>query len=319
MRLGYFLSSEEHPPGELVRQARLAADHGFDALWISDHYHPWNSEQGQSPFVWSVIGAVSQVCDLPVTTAVTCPTVRIHPAVVAHAAATSACLVSGGFSLGVGSGEALNEHVTGARWPTADVRLEMLEEAVEVIRALMTGRKVYHHGKHYTVEDARLFTRPDGPVPILVSAFGPKAMDVAARVADGLITTKPSADSIKRYRELGGRGPVEAGTKVCWAADEKEAVKTAHRLWANSGVPGELSQVLPSPEHFEQVSSLVTEESTAQSVPCGPDASRHADSIREYAKAGVDRLYVAQMGKDQEGFFRFFTDEVRPLLTDVLD
>lgn len=319
MRLGYFLSSEEHPPGELVRQASLAADAGFQALWISDHFHPWNDEQGQSPFVWSVIGAISQVCDLPVTTAVTCPTVRINPAIIAQAAATSALLLPGGFRLGVGTGEALNEHILADRWPTEDVRLEMLEEAVEIIRALWTQDRVDHHGLHYDVEDARLYTRPDEPPPIYVSGFGPKSIEVAGRIGDGFITTKPSAEDIQRYRDAGGTGPVEAGTKVCWAPTEDEGVQTAHRLWSTSGVPGELAQVLPSPRHFEQVAQLVTPDATAQSVPCGPDPQRHADAIRAYADAGVDLLAVSQMGPRQEEFMDFFTQQVRPLLEDVLD
>ena len=174
--IGYFLSAEEYAPDQLLEQARLAEEAGFDALWISDHYHPWTSEQGQSPFVWSMIGALAQVCDLPVTTAVTCPTLRIHPAVIAQAAATSAVLLGKGrFRLGVGSGEALNEHVLGDAWPEADVRLEMLEESVKVIRALWTGDVVSHRGRHYVVENARIWTRPDTPPEILVSGFGPKA------------------------------------------------------------------------------------------------------------------------------------------------
>jgi G6PDH family F420-dependent oxidoreductase len=319
MRLGYFLSSEEHPPGELVRQASMAADAGFEALWISDHFHPWNDEQGQSPFVWSVIGAVSQVCDLPVTTAVTCPTVRIHPAIIAQAAATSALLLRGGFRLGVGSGEALNEHILADRWPPAEVRLEMLEEAVEVIRALWTTDRVDHHGVYYDVEDARLYTRPEQPPPVYVSGFGPKAIEVAARIGDGFVTTKPAADDIAAYRDAGGTGPVEAGVKMCWAPSLEEGVATAHRLWATSGVPGELSQVLPSPRHFEQASQLVTPQATGGSVACGPDPERHAGVVREYAQAGVDLLAIAQMGPAQEEFIDFFTTQVRPLLTDVLD
>ena len=172
MRIGYFLSCEELDPATLVEQARLAEEAGFEALWISDHFHPWNDEQGQSPFVWGVIGAISQVCSLPVTTAVTCPTVRIHPAVVAQAAATAPSSSKGRFTLGVGTGEALNEHVLGDRWPTEDVRLEMLEEAVDVMRELWAGDFVYHHGRHYTVENARIYTRPDEPLPVYVSAFG---------------------------------------------------------------------------------------------------------------------------------------------------
>jgi G6PDH family F420-dependent oxidoreductase len=318
MRLGYFLSSEEHPPGELVRQASMAADAGFDALWISDHFHPWNDEQGQSPFVWSVIGAVSQVCSLPVTTAVTCPTVRINPAIIAQAAATSALLLEGGFRLGVGSGEALNEHILADRWPEADVRLEMLAEAVEVIRALWTTDRVDHHGRHYDIEDARLYSRPEQPPPVYVSGFGPKAIELAARIGDGFVTTKPSAQDVSAYRDAGGTGPVEAGVKMCWAPTHEEGVRTAHRLWATSGVPGELSQVLPSPRHFEQASQLVTPEATGQSVACGPDPERHASVVREYAKAGVDMLAIAQMGLAQEEFMDFFSREVRPLLDDVL-
>jgi G6PDH family F420-dependent oxidoreductase len=316
MRLGYFLSAEEHDPNALVAQAELAQRAGFEALWISDHYHPWNDEQGQSPFVWAVIGGISRVCDLPITTAVTCPTLRIHPAVIAQAAATAAVMTGGRFRLGVGSGEALNEHVTGARWPTVEVRLEMLEEAVGVIRELFTGEFVDHHGAHYTVEDARVYTRPESPPPVYVSGFGPKAIEVAARIGDGFITTKPSADDIALYRKHGGKGPVEAGTKVCWARDKDDAVKTAHRLWANSGLPGELSQVLPSPRHFEQASALVTEEMTAESVPAGPDPEPYLKTLREYAEAGVDTLFVSQMGPDQQGFFDFWTREVLPRRAD---
>src|SRR3978361_635539 len=165
MQIGYFLSCEEYSPQSILEQAKMAAEAGFESLWISDHFHPWNDEQGESPFVWSVIGAIAQVCDLPITTAVTCPTIRTHPAIVAHAAATSAVLTQGRFRLGVGAGEALNEHVVGARWPDAEVRLAMLEEAVDVMRELWRGDFVDHHGPHYTVENARLYTLPDHTPP----------------------------------------------------------------------------------------------------------------------------------------------------------
>jgi len=255
-RIGYFLSCEEYGPDALIQQAKWAEEAGFESLWISDHFHPWNDEQGESPFVWSVIGAISAVCSLPITTAVTCPTIRTHPAIVAHAAATSAVLTGGKFILGVGSGEALNEHVTGARWPDMTVRLDMLEEAVEVMRALWQGGFVDHHGEHYTVENARLYTIPDEPVPVYVSGFGPKAAELAGRIGDGFVTTSPDEDMIKAFRDAGGEGkPVHAGYKVCWGADDEVCVDTAHRIWANSGVPGELSQVLPSPRHFEQSKS----------------------------------------------------------------
>jgi G6PDH family F420-dependent oxidoreductase len=318
MRLGYFLSCEEHPPEELVRQARLAEDHGFESLWISDHFHPWNDEQGESPLVWSVIGALSQVTSLPVTTAVTCPTMRVHPAVVAQAAATSSRLLPGGLRLGVGSGEALNEHVVGARWPTTDVRLEMLEEAIDVLRELLSGERVDHHGRHFTVEDARIYTRPERAVPIYVSGFGPKALALAAHKGDGLITTKPSSGDIAAYRTQGGRGVVEAGVKFCYGPDVDEAVALAHRLWANQGLPGELSQVLPSVRHFEQASELVPEQATRESVACGPDPEAYASVIQEFADAGVDVLHVAQIGPQQEEFFAFFDREVRPLVSSAL-
>lgn len=322
MRIGYFLSSEEYPPAALVEQARQAELAGFDALWISDHYHPWNDEQGQSPFVWSVIGAISQVTSLPVTTAVTCPTVRIHPAVVAQAAATSSVLLDGRFVLGVGSGEALNEHVTGARWPSIDVREQMLVEAIEVLRELWAGEFVTRHGPHYTVEHARIYTRPEQPPPVYVSGFGPKSAALAGRVGDGYISTKPDRDLLQTFRDAGGSGKTaQAGYKVCWGTDDDACVKTAHRLWANSGVPGELAQVLPSPRHFEQVSQLVTEDMTRNSVAYGADRRRHLDAFRPYADAGYDEIYVAQIGGTQPdssaaGFFDFY-HELLPALRDI--
>src|SRR5215207_3565551 len=185
MRIGLFLSSEEFGPHELVDLAVRAERAGFSGLWISDHYHPWNDEQGHSPFVWSTIGAIAHATDLPLGTGVTCPTLRIHPAIVAQAAATSAVLLNGRFTLGVGSGEALNEHVLGDRWPEADVRLEMLEEAIEVLRLLWEGGQRSHHGRHYAVQNARIYTLPRESPAILVSGFGPKAVDLAARVGDG--------------------------------------------------------------------------------------------------------------------------------------
>jgi len=310
MKLGYFLSSEENSPAEMVRQAKLAEEAGFHALWISDHFHPWNDEQGHSPFVWSVIGAVSEATSLRVTTGVTCPTVRIHPAIVAQAAATSAVMLDGGFQLGVGSGEALNEHILGDRWPTAETRLEMLEEAVSVIRELWKGGSRDFFGKHYTVEDARIYDLPDEPPPILVSGFGPKATRLAARIGDGYCTTSPDSELIGLYRGEGGKGPVQAGTKVCFAADEGEARKIAHRIWPNEQLPGELAQVLPSPAHFEQASELVSEDMVAESVPCGPDLDAHIESFEEYANAGVDELFVQNIGPYQDEFFEAYADVV---------
>ena len=312
-KIGYFLSSEEQTPQELIEQATLAEQAGFEALWISDHYHPWNDEQGQSPLVWSIIGGISQVCRLPVTTAVTCPTVRIHPAVVAQAAATSAVMLKGRFVLGVGTGEALNEHIFGDAWPSADVRIEMLEEAVEVMRALWKGEYTYHRGRHYTVENARLYTLPSEPPKVYVSAFGPKALEAAARFGDGYISTMPDADMIKQWRDKAGADkPTQGGYKVAYADDEDSGVKIAHRLWANAGVPGELAQVLPSPKHFEQVSGLVTEDMTRESTVCGRDVDRHVHQLQDYVDAGYDEVYVSNIGPHYREFFDFYRDEVLP-------
>jgi G6PDH family F420-dependent oxidoreductase len=313
MKIGYFLSCEENGPAELLAQARAAEEAGFHGLWISDHFHPWNDEQGQSPFVWAVIGALAEATSrMSVTTAVTCPTVRTHPVVIAQAAATAAAMLPGRFNLGVGSGEALNEQILGDDWPEADVRLEMLEEAIEVMRELWTGEVVSREGKHYRVRHARIYTLPEEPPPILVSGFGPKSVDMAARAGDGYVTTSPDAESIERFRAGGGAGkPVHAGAKVCYGQDEAEARKTAHRLWPNDGLPGELAQVLPTPEHFEQATELVTEEMIADTVPCGPDLERHVESIQEYADAGVDELYVQQIGGGSE-FFEVYGREVLP-------
>ena len=312
-RIGYFLSSEEFGPQELLAQARMAERAGFEALWISDHYHPWLREQGESPFVWSVIGALAHLCALPVTTAVTCPTVRTHPAVIAQAAATSAVMHDGRFSLGVGSGEALSEHILGDHWPEAAVRLEMLEEAVEVMRLLWQGGAQSHRGRHYTVENARVWTLPDEPPPVLVSGFGPKSVDVAARIGDGYCLTMPDADLISRFRSQGGGDkPVQAGTKVCWGEDEASAVRTAHSRWRNEALPGELAQVLPTTAHFEQASELVTEEMIGEAIACGPDPERLRQPIQELIDAGADEVYVQQIGPDQEEFFRFAEREIVP-------
>ena len=314
MRFGYFLSCEEYTPAQLVEQARLAEEAGFEALWISDHFHPWNDAQGQSPFVWSVIGAISEATDLPVTTAVTCPTVRTHPAVIAQAAATSAVMLGGKFTLGVGSGEALNEHILGDPWPTAPKRLDMLEEAVEVIRALWTGEVVRHDGRFYTVDSARIYTLPDEPPPIYISGFGPQATALAARIGDGYITTSPDTELLGQFREQSGGKPAQIGQKACWAPTRNEAVEIAHRLWSNSGLPGELAQVLPSPQHFEQASELVTTEMTADSVTCGPDVDAHVEALLPAVEAGFEEVYVANMGPHYADMIAAYGEHVLPAL-----
>jgi G6PDH family F420-dependent oxidoreductase len=314
MRFGYFLSCEEYSPAQIIEQAVAAEKAGFDALWISDHFHPWNDEQGQSPFVWGMIGALSQACSLPITTAVTCPTVRIHPAVIAQAAATAAVQLEGRFRLGVGSGEALNEHVLGDVWPSAEVRLEMLEEAVDLIRELWKGDPVTRDGKHYRCDTARIYTRPSEPPPIYVSAFGPKALDLAARIGDGFINTADDAEAVAKFKEKSSGKPAQGGVKVAWAETEDEAVDHAHRLWANAGLPGELAQVLPSPQHFEQASELVTREATAESIVAGNDGEQHVQQLQDYVDAGYDEVYVANMGPHYEAMIEAYGRDVLPRL-----
>ncbi len=315
--LGYFLSCEEHAPRDLLEQAHMAADAGIGSLWISDHYHPWLDEQGQSPFVWSVIGAIGATLDLRVTTAVTCPTMRLHPAVVAQAAATSAVLLEGRFELGVGTGENLNEHILGRAWPPADVRLDMLAEAVHVMRQLWTGEEVTHRGTHYTVENARLYTCPERPPSVMMSAFGPKAVDLAAEMADGFVSTRPNGDLLQRYRQAGGQGPASGSLKVCWGPDADECARLAHQLWRSSGVPGELSQELRTPALFDQASELVTVEATAQHTPCGPDIGPIVEAVRGYVDAGFDRIYLNQIGPDQAPFFLFLRQELAGALAEI--
>jgi coenzyme F420-dependent glucose-6-phosphate dehydrogenase len=314
--IGYKLSSEEFGPRELVRFGRLAEDSGFSFALISDHYHPWTDKQGQSPFVWSVLGGLAEATSgLIIGTGVTCPTMRIHPAVIAQAAATAAVMLEGRFFLGVGSGENLNEHVVGARWPAVEVRQAMLEEAVGVIRQLWRGDYQDHHGAFFTVENARIYTRPRTPPPIMVAASGPKAAELAGRIGDGLIATEPEAKLVKRFTASGGKGkPRYAELTVCWGKDEKAARKLAHHQWPNAALNWPLTTELPVPAHFESVVEMVTEDAVAESVVCGPDPDRHVEKIREYVDAGFEHVCVHQVGPDQEGFLRFYAREVLPKL-----
>jgi G6PDH family F420-dependent oxidoreductase len=311
----YALASEEHDARSLIAIAQRAEQAGFRSVWISDHFHPWIDRQGHSPFVWSVIGGIAATTELAVTTGVTCPTFRIHPAVIAHAAATSSNLLPGGrFRLGVGSGEALNEHILGDRWPPADLRLDMLIEAIDVMRQLWTGEQVTHRGTHYTVEAARIYTRPDGDIPVLVSAFGPLALTVAAEHGDGWVITGPDAEMLEQYRAAGGTGPACGALKVCWGEDEAAARKLAHELWPTSGVPGQLHQDLPTPRHFEQAASVVTEAESNKGTPCGPDPEVYVAGLQPFFDAGFDEVSLTQIGPDQDGFFRFWENELRPRL-----
>ena len=310
---GYTLSSEEHPPRALVANARRAEEAGFEFASISDHYHPWVSAQGHSPFVWSVLGGIAAATEgIRVGTGVTCPIVRTHPAVVAHAVATTSLLFDGRFFFGVGTGEALNEHVVGARWPPPAVRREMLEEAVAVIRELLTGETVEHRGAHYEVDNARLFDAPPADVPIIVSGFGVEAAALAGRIGDGYWGNAPDRDLLATFERAGGSGPRYAQLNLCWNARQDTARKIVFGTWPNAAVPGQLSQDLPTWTHFEQATEIVTEDDATTSVPCGPDiAGDLRDSVRRYVEAGYDHLYFHQIGDDQDGFFDFWERELR--------
>ncbi len=317
--LGYKLSSEEQSPADLVRYARMAEDGGFDFALISDHFHPWTDQQGQSPFVWSVLGAIAEATErLTVGTAVTCPAGRIHPAVIAQAAATTATLMPDRFFLGVGTGENLNEHILGQGWPETEFRQERLEEAIEVIRLLWRGGNQSHHGRHFTVENARLYTLPDALPPLLVAAGGPRSAELAGQLGDGLIGTDPDPALLAAFDKAGGKGkPRYAELTVCWADDEESARRIARESWPTAAMESSLSWELPLPQHFEAVAELVTEDQIAESITCGPDPAKHLEAIAKYAEAGYDHICVHQVGKDQKGFFDFYKSEIVPRLDSV--
>ncbi len=315
---GYTLSGEEHSPTDLVRNACRAEDAGFEFVSISDHFHPWVSAQGHSPFVWSVLGAIAASTErLRVGVGVTCPIIRIHPAILAQATATTSLLFEGRFFVGVGTGEALNEHVLGHRWPPPDVRLAMLEEAVEIIRSLWTGDTIDHRGDFYEVENAKLFDPPANAPAVIVSGFGPKAVELAARIGDGYWGQSPEREVLDRYRDNGGSGPRYSQLNLCWAEDAAVARKTVHEIWPNAGITGQLSQDLPTWTHFEEAAAMVSEEEATKSVPCGPDVEPIRDSVRTYLDAGYDHLYFHQIGPDQDGFFRFWSETLQPALADL--
>lgn len=313
VKYGLTLSSEEHPPEHLVETARAAENAGFDFVSISDHFHPWLGEQGHSPFVWSVLGAISRATDhIEVAVGVTCPTMRIHPVINAHAVATTARLLEGRFTWGIGTGENLNEHVTGDPWPPADIRLEMLEEAVEIIRKLWEGESVTYRGMYYLVEDARIFDLPDHLPPIVVSAFGKKAVKVAAEIGDGLWVTGTPQESIDNYHVAGGEGPIYSQLTLCWDTDRDVALERATRVWPNTALPGQLAQDLRTVLHFEQAAKLVDEKLMEEQMNIGPDPEPILKSIGQAVDAGIDHIYLHQVGDPLDGFIDFWESELRP-------
>lgn len=313
IQLGYASSSEEHSPKELVEHLVQAEDKGFSFALISDHFHPWVSAQGHSPFVWAVLGgAATATKKIQIGTGVTCPIMRIHPTILAQAAATVAAMMEGRFFFGLGTGENLNEHIQGHRWVPHDIRVEMFQEAISIIREMWKGEVTNHWGKYYTVEDARLYTLPKQLPPIMLAASGEKAAELAGQLGDGLISTAPDAKIVETFRKAGGRNkPRYAQITVCWAKTREQAMDTAYKIWPNSGLQGDLNTELRTVKHFEQVTAMVKKEELAEKVVCGPDPEPYLELLQKYIDAGFDHLYIHQVGPDQAGFFTFFERELR--------
>ncbi|HET9310193.1 MAG TPA: TIGR03557 family F420-dependent LLM class oxidoreductase [Actinomycetota bacterium] len=316
MKFGLKLCAEERSATELVDDAVRAEEAGFDFAALSDHFHPWIDEQGESPFAWTVLGGIATATErIEVGTGVTCPTIRIHPAIVAQAAATVATMMPGRSFIGLGTGENLNEHVTGERWPRPDVRRDMLREAVAAMRALWSGEMVTMRGEHYVVESARLYSVPEDPPPVLVSASGSESVSLAAEIGDGLIGTAPDADLLSTYRAEGGGGRIAYGEiTVCWNEDPDEAMDTVMRCWPNLALAGSLNTELALPKHFEDATRLVREDDLRPSVVLGPELGDYLGSVEAFDRAGYDGVWFHQVGEDQEGFTAFAERELLPAL-----
>ena len=300
------MSSEEHGPNDLVENAALAEEAGFEHVLISDHIHPWVDAQGHSPFVWGVIGAIAARTDrVTLGTAVTCPLIRIHPAIVAHAAATSRALMPGRFFLAVGTGERLNEHVLGDPWPRPDERLEMLDEAVEIIRRLFGGDYETFRGRHYTVEQLKLYDAPDDPAPIVIAAKAPDAIELAAAKGDGTMNTSPDADMVNAYRDAGGKGPIYGKVTGCFASSEDEALEISLKRQPNPAMPGSLSVELSLPRDYESVAELVRPDDLKDILALGNDLDAWREQIAQYRDAGFTHVALHDVGEDQRGFIEF--------------
>ena len=316
MQYGYKLSAEGFGPNELVRQAKLAEASGFDFVEMSDHYHPWLESQGHSPFTWTVLGAIAASTEtVGLATGVTCPTVRYHPAIIAQAAATLSLVSDGRFTLGVGSGERLNEHVVGRGFPAVADRQAMLREALEIIRLLWRGGYQSYRGEYLDLEDARVFDLPDELPVIAVAAGGADAAELAAELGDGMFGTEPKSELFDAYRGAGGSGPTYGEVGLAWAETEEAAVRAAFETsrWALTG--WKVMSELPNPANFEAASQVVKPEDVAASMPCGPDVAKHLEAIREYEQVGYDHVVLTNNGPDPDGFMDFFARELKPALT----
>ncbi|MFB8077096.1 LLM class F420-dependent oxidoreductase [Streptomyces sp. NPDC056013] len=317
VRIGYTMMTEQAGPRDLVDHVVRAERAGFDFSVISDHSFPWLEAQGHAPYAWSVLGAAAQATSrIPLMTYVTCPTLRYHPAVVAQKAATMQLLSQGRFRLGLGSGENLNEHIVGAGWPSAPVRLDMLEEAVEIIRSLLDGGYVSHHGPHFDVENARIWDLPDDPPPIGIAVSGDRSCELAGRHGDLLIATEPKRELLTAFGAYGGAGkPCVGQLPVSYDPDRAAAVARAHDQfrWALGG--WKVNAELPGPASFEQASSRTRPEDVADAVPCGDDVDAFVEAVRPYSEAGFTEVALVQVGSDrQEAFLDWAETTLLPAL-----
>jgi len=314
MKIGFHLSSEVNKPLDLLKQAKKAEEAGFDFLTISDHYHPWINKQGESSFVWCTLGGISQVTEeIPLLTGVTCPTFRIHPAIMAQAAATAASMLPGRFVFGVGSGENLSEHILGDRWPAAPTRIDMLAEAVDVIRTLWQGGMQDYNGCYYHVENAQIYTLPEELPPIVIAADGPIAAEVAAKYGDGLVALAGKKDIIDVFNKEGGSGkPTYSFLNVSYAESEEEAVQMVYEYWPIFGIKGELNWEIKTPTHFEHAAEMIGEEDIAENLVSSPNPEDHINEIKRSIKAGYDHATMHQLGRDQFKFMEFYEREVLP-------
>ncbi|MCA2211985.1 TIGR03557 family F420-dependent LLM class oxidoreductase [Jidongwangia harbinensis] len=316
MRIGYKLSAEGFGPKELIRQAVRAEQAGFDFVEISDHYHPWLDVQGHSPFAWTVLGAIAAKTDrIGLATGVTCPSVRYHPAIIAQAAATLAIMSDNRFTLGIGAGERLNEHVVGQGFPSVHGRHERLREALEIINLLWQGGYQSYQGKHLQLEDARVFDLPDRLPVIAVAAGGRQAAELAAELGTGLFATEPRADLVETFTGAGGSGPRYAEVPMAWAATEEAGVQEALKTtrWAVTG--WKVMSELPNPANFEAASATVTADDIRKQFAVGPDPEPYAEAVQKYVDAGFDHIVLQNAGPDPDGFLDFFAKELKDKLT----
>ncbi|MFF8833229.1 LLM class F420-dependent oxidoreductase [Streptomyces sp. NPDC015131] len=321
VQIGYTMMTEQAGPRALVDHVVQAEEAGFDFSVTSDHYFPWLRSQGHSPHAWTVLGAAAQATSrIPLMTYVTCPTFRYHPAVVAQKAATLQLLSEGRFRLGLGSGENLNEHIVGGGWPAADVRHEMLEEALVIIRALFEGGHVNHRGTHFDVESARLWDLPDEPPPIGLAVSGEQSCELAGRLADLVIATEPKSDLLESFDRHGGKGKPRVGQlPVCYDPDKDAAVRRAHDQFRWFGNGWKVNAELPHPDSFAAATQFVTPEDVAEAIPCGDDPDDFVAAVKPYADAGFTEIALVQIGGDsQPAYLDWSAKKLLPALREAL-